>query len=273
MLKNITLEKPLAVIDLETTGTDTQKDRIVEISVLKLFPNGKRVHHTRRLNPGVPIPPEATAIHNITDEDVADELRFEQIADALLRFLDGCDLCGFNLKKFDLRMLCCEFARAGRQLSLEGRAILDPMQIYHRHEPRDLGAAVRFYLNREHGSGHSAAADVLATAELLDAMVAHYSVLPRSVAALHQHFTDVDQLGSDGFFRKVGGEIRFVKGKKHRGEPLDIVAANDPAYLEWMLAQDFFEDTKAIVRRALTSARATVQAANDTSSSFTAASV
>ena len=121
--------------------------------------------------------------------------------------------------------------------------------------------------------GKTAAADVLATAELLDAMVAHYSVLPRSVAALHQHFTDVDQLGSDGFFRKVGGEIRFVKGKKHRGEPLDIVAANDPAYLEWMLAQDFFEDTKAIVRRALTSARATVQAANDTSSSFTAASV
>src|SRR5690242_8632899 len=146
MLLNITLEKPLAVIDLETTGTDPQNDRIVEISILKILPDGRRRHRTRRLNPGIPIPPAATAVHGITDADVAGEPRFEQVAQGLLDFLDGCDLCGFNLKRFDLRVLYCEFARAGRRLPLEGRALVDPMEIFHRREPRDLNAAVRTYL-------------------------------------------------------------------------------------------------------------------------------
>ena len=140
-------------------------------------------------------------------------------------------------------------------MDLEGRAIIDPMEIFHHHEPRDLAAAVRLYLGREHEGGHSAAADVLATAEVLNAMVVHYANLPRSVAGLHQHFFDPDKPDSDGFFRRVEGAIHFVKGK-HRGEPLETVAATMPNYLEWMLTQDFFDDTKKIVRDALTNARA-----------------
>jgi DNA polymerase-3 subunit epsilon len=255
MLRNITLERPLAVLDLETTGTDAQKDRIIEISVLKLLPDGQPQHRTRRLNPGIPIPAAATAIHRITDADVAGEPRFEQVAAGLLAFLDGCDLCGFNLKQFDLRLLYAEFSRAGRTLTLEGRAILDPMEIFHRQEPRDLAAAVRTYLGREHDAGHSAAADVLATALVLDAMLARYPDLPRSVAGLHQHFTDADDVGSDGFFRRVEDTVRFVKGK-HRGLSLAAVAIASPDYLEWMLGQDFFPDTKAVVRDAMADARA-----------------
>jgi len=250
MFANLTLERPLAILDLETTGTDPKADRIVEISVLKILPDGQRVQRTRCLNPGISIPAEATAVHGITDADVACEPRFEQVADALLVFLDGCDLCGFNLKRFDLRVLFCEFSRASRQLTLEGRAIIDPMEIFHRYEPRDLAAAVRTYLGHEHEDRHSAAADVLATVDVLDAMVTRYPDLPHSVAELHQRFVDANRIDSDGFFRRVEGEIRFVKGK-HRGEPLQAVADTRRDYLDWMLTQTFFEDTKNVVREAL----------------------
>jgi DNA polymerase-3 subunit epsilon len=255
MFTNICLGKPLAVIDLETTGTDVKTDRIVEISVLKILPDGELIHRTRRVNPGKPIPVEATAVHGITDADVTGETRFEKLAAGLLAFLNGCDFCGFNLKKFDLRMLYAEFSRAGRKLDMEGRAIIDPMEIFYRQEPRDLRAAVKTYLGREHEDSHSAKADVQATAEVLNAMLARYPDLPRSVAGLHQRFVDADCVGSDGFFRRVEGEVRFVKGNKHRGEPLAAVASGDPGYLEWILGQDFFEDTKAVVREALARAR------------------
>jgi DNA polymerase-3 subunit epsilon len=265
MLDHLALDKPLAVLDLETTGLEPQKDRIVEVSVLKVLPesfspvqgtgSGKRREHlTRRVNPGVPIPPAATAVHGITDGDVAGEPRFEQVAEELLAFLDGCDLCGFNLKRFDLRLLCAEMARAGRTFSLEGRAVVDPMEIFHRYEPRDLDAAVRFYLGRQHTGSHTAAGDVLATAEVLDAMVARYADLPRTVAGLHLHFIDRDRIDSDGFFIRAEGQVRFAKGK-YRGQPLAVIAATKPDYLEWMLAQGLFEDTLTMVREALAVAR------------------
>jgi DNA polymerase-3 subunit epsilon len=254
MLKNITLERPLAILDLETTGINLQTDRIVEISVLKLRPNGPQTHWTRRFHPGMPIPPEATAIHGITDGDVAGEPRFADVADEWLALLDGCDLCGFNMKRFDLKILSAEFSRAGRILSMEGRAVIDPMEIFHRREPRDLAAAVSFYLDRGHQNGHSAAADVLATASILDAMVLKYPDLPRDLLGLHRQFSDLDCVDSDGFFRRVEGQVRFVKGK-HRGQRLEAVAAESPSYLEWMLGQSFPEDTKAVVREALAARR------------------
>jgi DNA polymerase-3 subunit epsilon len=254
MLKHLALEKPLAVIDLETTGLDPQKDRIVEISVLRIVPDGRRTQRTHRLDPGVPIPAEATAVHGITDADVAGEPTFADVARGLLALLEGCDLCGFNLKRFDLRVLHAEFARSGHALRLEGRAVIDPMEIFHRREPRNLEAAVRFYLGREHDGGHSAAADVLATAAVLDALVARYPDLPRSVAGLHGRFADPDCVDSDGFFKRVEGQVRFVKGK-HRGQPLDAVASQSPGYLEWMLGQSFPEDTKKVAREALAAAR------------------
>jgi DNA polymerase III subunit epsilon len=254
MLANLALERPLAVIDLETTGVDPQKDRIVEISVLKLLPGGGREQRTLRINPGIPIPSAATAIHGITDDDVGESPRFEEVAGSLLAFLNGCDFCGFNVKRFDLRLMHTEFARVGRPLCLEGRAVIDAMEIFHRHEPRDLGAAVRFYLGRKHDGAHSATADVEATAQVLDAMLSRYTALPRTVNELHQHFIDPGCVDSDGFFSRIGGQLRFAKGK-YRGQPLESVAATKPDYLEWMLRESLFGDTRAIVQEALAKGR------------------
>jgi DNA polymerase-3 subunit epsilon len=246
----LALRRPLAVVDLETTGTDVKTDRIVEISVLKVHPDGRRQQLTWRVNPGIPIPAAASAIHHITDADVAGLPTFAALAGEVLAFLEGADLCGFNIKKFDLQLLYNECGRAGQPLSLEGRAVIDAMEIFHTYEPRDLAAAVRFYCGRNHDNGHSAAADVLATAEVLDAMLVRYTDLPRDVAGLHQHFRDAKTIDSSGFFVRVEGEVRFAKGK-HRGQPLDAVARTSPDYLEWMLREALFDDTKQLVREAL----------------------
>jgi len=250
MFACLRLTRPLAVIDIESTGTDPRSDRVIELSVLKAAPGGGRDHRTRRFNPGVPIPAAATAVHGIRDADVTAEPAFAAAAQSLLAFLDGCDLCGFNLKRFDLRLLAAEFRRAGHEFSLEGRALLDPMEIFHTRERRDLTAAVQFYLARPHAEAHGAAADVVATAEILDAMLARYADLPRGVADLHQHFRDPAAVDSGGFFTRVEGEVRFKLGK-HRGEPVEAVAHRHPDYLGWMLGQNLFADTKAVAREAL----------------------
>jgi DNA polymerase III subunit epsilon len=196
------------------------------------------------------IPAEATAIHSIADADVADKPGFEAIAAQLLDFIAECDFCGFNVKRFDLRVLNEEFKRSGHAFSLEGRAIVDAMEIFHAMEPRNLAAAVRFYCKREHEGSHAAGADVLATAEVLDAMLARYEDLPRTVSGLHEQFAVASAVDSGGRFRRVGEEIRFTFGK-HRGLSVDTVAKADPDYLRWMLDQDFLDDAKAIVREAL----------------------
>jgi len=250
MFRNLKLRRPLAVLDLETTGVDVKTDRIVEIGILAVRPGRPAEQHTRRVNPGVPIPPGATAVHGITDDDVAGAPAFGAVADDLLTRLDGCDLCGFNVKRFDLPLLYNEFRRAGRSFPLDGRAVIDPQEIFHAYEPRDLTAAVRFYLGREHADARGAAADVRATAAVLDAMLGRYADLKRDVDGLHAQFRDPDAVDSAGFFTRVAGEIRFAKGK-HRGQPLDFVARNSPDYLQWMLGQDFFEDAKAVARDAL----------------------
>ena len=260
MFKHLVLHKPLAVLDLETTGTDTQTARIVEISILKVFPDGRHKHHTRRVNPGIPIPPEATAIHGIRDADVAREPQFEQIAAHVGSFLEGCDLCGFNLKKFDLRVSCTSnssalsvpFSPEGRRKSstrwkssTPANAAISPPRF------ASIAAANTTALD-------AAAADVLATAEILDAMLDHYADLPRTVAGLEDQLKNSNAVDSAGHFVRVEGEIRFAFGK-HRGQPLDAVARMKPDYLQWMLSQDFFEDTKAVVKAALRRIRRTIE--------------
>ena len=184
MLKNIRLERPLVVFDLETTGKRVQTDRIVEISLLKLLPDGTNQIKTRRLNPGIPIPAEATAIHGITDADVANENSFRQIARSLVAYLEGCDLCGYNIWIFDLRMLVNEFKRAEVPFSVAGRHIIDPCRIFHKREPRDLRTALRFYCRMEHEGAHGAAADVLTALLVLDSQVERYEDLPLTVVEL-----------------------------------------------------------------------------------------
>lgn len=244
------LARPLAVFDLETTGTDPATARIVEIAVIKLTPDGERIEKCRRLNPEQPIPAEATAIHGITDADVVDAPTFRRVVKDLAEFLAGCDLCGFNVARYDLRVLHHEFRRAGVAFDLTGRAVVDVMALYHKLHPRDLSAAVRQYCGRDHDGAHGAAADAVASLDVLEAMLLADPAMPREPRSLHEHFRDPGVIDSGGFFGRVNGEVRFRQGK-YRGQSLATVAAAAPDHLRWMMAQDFFEDTKAVVAGAL----------------------
>src|SRR3954454_17838696 len=251
MLKSITLERPLAVFDLETTGTDPKNDRIVEVSVLKLIPGGGHDHRTRRVNPGVPIPPEATKVHGITDDDVADSPSFRAIAPSLVRFLEGCDLAGFNILGYDLRLLVAEYNRAGFAFPVAGRKVIDACKIFHQRERRDLTAAYKFYCGLDHEGAHGAAADVLATLAILDAQVSRYDDLPRTIDGLHEHCNDPKALDLSGMFgRCEEGTVVFLKGK-YKGRSLDDIARTKPYYWQWMLCYDYFDDAKRIASEAL----------------------
>jgi DNA polymerase III subunit epsilon len=251
VFQHLTLDRPLVVLDLETTGINPAADRIIQICVLRAEPDGRSDLQTRLVNPGVPTPTDATAIHGLIDADVAGAPPFDGLAQGLLDFLEGCDLCGFNIRRFDLRMLWAEFRRAGKELCLDGRAIIDAMEIFHAREPRDLAAAVRYYCGKEHGGGHNAANDAAATAEVLDAMLGRYTDLPRSVAGLHGLLPSGRLADVAGFFTSVDGELRFAKGK-HRGQPVEAVARREPGYLWWLIRlPDVADDTRVLARQAL----------------------
>ena len=250
MFQNLKLTRPLAVFDLETTGTDPATDRIVEISIIRIQPDGTSETKTRKLNPTIPIPAEATKIHKISDADVANEPTFKQVAKGINDYLSRCDLCGYNLVRFDLRLLRAEFQRVGIDFVLEGRAIIDPMMIFHKYEPRNLEAAVKFYLNREYVNAHSAEADVRVTAEILDAMLSRYADLPRTPQDMQVLLKPETAVDVEGKFRLVGDQIQFSFGQ-YRGRPLDWVCQADPGFIKWMLGKDFHEDTKRVAREAL----------------------
>ncbi len=257
MLKNIRLERPLVVLDLETTGIKVQTDRIVEISTLKLFPDGNNKIKTRRLNPGIPIPAEATAIHGITNADVANEPAFRQFARSLDAYLEGCDLCGYNIWNFDLRMLINEFKRAEVPFSVDGRHIIDTCRIFHKREPRDLTSALKFYCRMEHEAAHGAEADVLAALLVLDSQVERYEDLPRTIPELHDATEYPDIVDPDGkFVRREDGVIVF-NFSDHNGKAVDEVAKTDPGFLDWMLKKkDFSDEAKAVAREAMARIRA-----------------
>jgi DNA polymerase III subunit epsilon len=220
MLKNIHLERPLVVLDLETTGKRTHVDRIIEISTLKLNPDGTHKMLTRRLNPGMPIHPEATAVHGITDAEVADKAPFEAIAARLLGYLEGCDLCGYNIWSFDLKILTAEFRRAGVPFSIDGRHIVDPMRIFYKRESRDLASALRFYRGIDHEGALGAEADVMAALLVLDGQVDRHQDLPRSIGELHQYMEYSEILDPDGkFVRREDGVVVLAFGK-YKGKPL-----------------------------------------------------
>ena len=183
-LKHLALTRALSVIDLETTGTDVRADRIVEVAVLTAYPGGTAVSFVRRVNPGRPIPAAASAVHGITDADVAAAPAFAAVAPEVFAALVGSDLAGFGIVTFDLPLLVNEFARAGVPFRVGGRAILDALAVYRRREPRDLTAAVRFYLGADRASAHAALADAEYALAVLDAQVGRYG-LPTHPADLH----------------------------------------------------------------------------------------
>jgi DNA polymerase-3 subunit epsilon len=249
----LALERPLAVFDLETTGTDPAKDRIVEISVLRIEPGGERTVRSRRVNPERPIPPEATRVHGIRDEDVRDAPTFRQIARGLLDFLADSDLAGFNIRRFDVPLLDREFRDSGHDLRLASRRVIDAMTVFHRKEPRDLSAAVRFYLGRELLGAHAAEADVEAAADVLEAQLARYEDLPRTVAELDAwcHPSPEGAVDRAGKFVRRDGAVVFAFGK-HQGRPIREIARERPDYLQWLLEQaDFPEDARTVAEKAL----------------------
>jgi len=249
----IELDRPLVFIDLETTGLSFSEDRIIELAIIKLSPQGDVVEKVRRFNPEIPIPVEATAVHGIHDEDVADEAPFRNRARALHRIMEPCDLAGFNIRRFDLPMLVAEFKRCGIDYDWKHRRIIDMQAIFHREEPRDLSAAARFYLDREHQEAHTALGDIRTTAAVLAAQLERYSHLPQDMDGLQKYCDEAMPIRTelDKWFETREGELVFRRGK-HRGRTLEEIAGQERDYLEWMLgASDMDEEVLAVVRNAL----------------------
>lgn len=238
------LKRPLAVFDLETTGIDISKDRIVEISVLRVNPDGSRQVLTRRLNPTIPIPMEASAVHGIYDEDVAMCSTFAQFAAELFEFMDPCDLAGFNSNRFDVPVLLEEFIRAGVNFNLDTRSLVDVHRIYTHFEKRTLEAAYQFYCNKTLLNAHSAEADTTATYEVLLAQLERYAAdLKPDVKFLHDLTNEERIIDSGRRFIYSGGKAVFNFGK-YKGRPVDEVLRNDPGYYSWMMQGDFPQHTK-----------------------------
>jgi len=243
------LERPLVVFDTETTGTDPTRDRIVEIALVRIRPDGARESLVRRVNPGIPIPPDTSAIHGIRDEDVKDAPAFPAIADEVLAFIGDSDLAGYNVLKFDIPVLQNELRRAGKTLPLDGRSLVDPQKIFFLREPRDLSSAVRFYCGKELVGAHGALADAEATLDVLIGQLDRYPDLPSTVTELHDVVSD-GLLDPEGRFRWREGEVVIGFGQ-HRGLRLKDVAAKTPEYLRWMISKEFSEAAKVVAREAL----------------------
>ena len=243
------LARPLVVFDTETTGTDPLRDRIVEIAAVRLERDGSRTNYERRVNPGVPIPAEATAIHGIRDEDVVGLPPFGAIAEEVIAFLEGCDLGGYNVGRFDIPILETELRRVGMVLRLDGISIVDPQRIFFLREPRDLTAAYRFYCGRDLVGAHGARADAEATLDVLLGQLVKYTALPRTPAALHEMLSE-DLVDLEGKFRWRNGEVILAFGQ-NKGRSLRELAQKSPDYLRWMIQKDFSESVKSIARNAL----------------------
>lgn len=245
---NLNLKNSIIFLDLETTGVDTSKDRIVEISLVKVMPGGEREVKTRRLNPGMPIPPEATAIHHITNEDVKDCPTFREIAKSLASYMEGCDLAGYNSNKFDIPLLAEEFIRAGADIDLKKRKFVDVQNIFHKMEQRTLVAAYKFYCGKELTDAHSAEADTLATLEVLEAQLEHYGEQLRNDVEFLSEFSLQSRMADYAgrvLYDDNGVEV-FGFGK-HRGRPVAEVFREEPSYYAWMMNGDFPEYTKKVI--------------------------
>ena len=243
----LNLKRPLVFFDLETTGVDTVNDRIVEVSMIKIMPDGEEIVRTRRINPQMHIPEQATAIHGITDEMVKDEPTFAQIAKSMAQFIEGCDFGGFNSNRFDLPMLVEEFLRVGVDVDFKNRQFVDVQTIFHKMEQRTLVAANKFYCDKDLTEAHSAEADTRATYEVLKAQLDRYPDLQNDITALAE-FSERGQMAD--FAGRIGyndkGEEIFNFGK-HKGRKVEDVFREDPSYYSWMINGDFPLYTKKVI--------------------------
>ena len=251
----LNLKRPIAFFDLETTGLSICKDRVIEISILRIGIHGEMDSKTRRINPTIPIPADSTAIHGITDEDVKDCPTFKRVAKSLADFLEGCDFGGFNIIRYDLPLLIEEFDRAGVEFEYEDRCFVDAQRILFTKEKRSLEAAYKFYTGngiQELGKAHTAETDTLAAFRVVQEQIARYSEdvdcpeeerVGNDIVLLHKNFAlqHVDLAGFIG--KNAEGEPVFNFGK-HRGERITAIFAKDPYYYDWIMEREFPVDTK-----------------------------
>ncbi len=253
---NLHLRNPLAVFDLETTGINIIKDRIVEISILKIMPDGSRQVRTKRVNPTVPIPLETSLIHGIYDDDVKDAPTFKEIARETASFLEGADLCGFNILRFDLPLLVEEFLRVDVSFNIDNRKLVDVQKIFHLMEPRTLSAAYQFYCEKELIDAHSAEADTLATFDVLEAQVKRYQgkkIKGKDGALIEPVQNDVHSLHNITASKMIDLAGRMIYNQdgiavfnfgKHKDKPVLEVLAKEPGYYDWIMKNEFPLNTK-----------------------------
>jgi DNA polymerase-3 subunit epsilon len=242
----LNLKNPIVFFDLETTGINIAADRIVELSYLKIDLNGNETTKTMLINPTIPIPPETTAIHGITDKHVKDAPTFLSIAKNLAREIEGCDLAGYNSNKFDIPLLAEEFLRADVDIDMMKRKFIDVQVIFHKMEQRTLGAAYKFYCDRDLENAHSAEADTRATYEILKAQLDRYPALQNDMASLSEfsaHNKNVDFAGRIIFNDK---KIEVFNFGKYKGQSVEEVLAKDPGYYGWLMNGDFPLHTKKV---------------------------
>ena len=245
----LNLKNPLVFFDLETTGTNINTDRIVEICYLKVYPNGNEESKTLRINPGMHIPEEASAVHGIYDADVANCPTFREVARNIAKDIEGCDLAGFNSNRFDIPVLAEEFLRAEVDIDLSQRKFVDVQVIFHKMEQRTLSAAYKFYCGKNLEDAHSALADTRATYEVLKAQLDHYTDMENDMAALSKEssFTNNVDFAGRIVYDENGREV-FNFGK-YKGMPVDAVLDRDPGYYGWMMNGEFTLNTKQVLTR------------------------
>ena len=243
------LERPIVFFDLETTGLNTQTDRIIEICVIKVHPDGHRETKTRRINPTIPISPESSEITGIYDDDVKDSPTFGQLAQGIKDFMTDCDISGYNILRFDIPLLVEEFKRVSIDFSMKGVEVIDVQRIFHKREPRTLEAALKYYCEQEHAGAHAAEDDVIATIDVLEGQLGMYDDLESSVAKLAKFCKDDRWVDTAGRLHWKGGEVAVGFGKK-QGMLLKDLVKTDKGYLDWILRGEFPEDTKEIIRNA-----------------------
>ncbi len=248
------LSRPLVILDLETTGTWVEKDRIVEIGMIKIMPDeGQRETYIKRVNPGMPIPANVTKIINITDDDVKDAPRFKDIAKEVSSFLGDSDLGGFNVLRFDIPLLERELYEAGVSFNWRNRAVYDAQKVYHVHEKRDLMAAYLFYCGKKLENAHSALNDADATVDILDAQIEKYGNKEKGIESLR----DIDYEAKSDYFDKErkfcwwNGQLYPMFGKYGRKKHIKAIAKEDRGYLEWVLTKDFGEEIRTMIKKAL----------------------
>jgi DNA polymerase III subunit epsilon len=237
------LTRPLAFIDLETTGINISTDRIVELAIVKILPDGEQQVKRKVINPQMPISAASSEVHGITDEMVKDAPSFKQVANEVKQFLENCDLGGYNSNRFDIPILVEEFLRSGLEFNIEGRKMVDAQKVFHLMEQRTLSAAYKFYCGKTHEGAHSAQHDALATWEVLEAQVERYPNIGNTVETITKFTGEDDFVDFARRFIKVDGVEIFNFGK-HKGKQVTEVLKTEPQYYDWMMKGDFAMHTK-----------------------------